>query len=412
MTLFPPADGPAGLRAAAGRRLLPRAGRRARRPARRPAARGGRAGRDLGQHPPRRAGRWPPPSPTGRRGCCRASAWSPSSPTTRSAPLDLPAAGPGAAPQARARAAGRAALAAAEPRPRRRHRRLRPRRQPRRAARRDAGRGRRPRAPSPRVDAAEHAAHWQRSLRFLDAASPTTSPPPARPTGQGRMRAVAEALAAAWARGAAGASGDRRRLDRLARRDARLHGRGRAAAAGRAGAARASTPACRGGLGAARRRRRRRRRPSAARLPRGSPTRSASTPRAVPRLAPGARRPRPARNALVSLALRPAPVTDQWRTEGAALAGTPRRRPAPASTWVEAPDPRAEALAIALALREAAETGARAALVTPDRDARPPRHRRARPLGADPRRQRRPAAGADPARRAAAPARRAARRAR
>ena len=76
--------------------------------------------------------------------------------------------------------------------------------------------------------------------------------------------------------------------------------------------------------------------------------------------------PAPARNALVSLALRPAPVTDQWLTEGAALAGS--LAPACASlTWVEAPDQRAEALAIALALREAAETGTRAALVTPDR---------------------------------------------
>ncbi|WP_297970142.1 double-strand break repair protein AddB, partial [uncultured Amaricoccus sp.] len=74
----------------------------------------------------------------------------------------------------------------------------------------------------------------------------------------------------------------------------------------------------------------------------------------------------PERNALVSLALRPAPVTDQWQAEGAALAG--RLAPALASlTWVEAPDQRAEALAIALALREAAETGTRAALVTPDR---------------------------------------------
>ncbi len=48
------------------------------------------------------------------------------------------------------------------------------------------------------VDAAEHAAHWQRSLRFLEliagylaATGPTE--------GQGRMRAAADALAAAWA---------------------------------------------------------------------------------------------------------------------------------------------------------------------------------------------------------------------
>ena len=86
------------------------------------------------------------------------------------------------------------------------------------------------------------------------------------------------------------------------------------------------------------------------------------------RCRPGTRRapPAPARNALVSLALRPAPVTDQWRSEGGG-AGRLARAAAAGLTWVEAPDPRAEALAIALALREAAETGTRAALVTPDR---------------------------------------------
>ncbi|MGR3757014.1 MAG: double-strand break repair protein AddB [Tranquillimonas sp.] len=71
------------------------------------------------------------------------------------------------------------------------------------------------------------------------------------------------------------------------------------------------------------------------------------------------------RNALVSLALRPAPVTDQWLTEG-------RRMPdlveaTEGLSLVEAPDPRREALAIALCLREAAEAGRTAALITPDR---------------------------------------------
>lgn len=75
--------------------------------------------------------------------------------------------------------------------------------------------------------------------------------------------------------------------------------------------------------------------------------------------------PDPARNRLVSLALRPAPVTDRWRAEGPGLGDL---RPAAAGvTLVEAPSPRAEALAIALRLRRAAETGERAALVTPDR---------------------------------------------
>lgn len=73
-----------------------------------------------------------------------------------------------------------------------------------------------------------------------------------------------------------------------------------------------------------------------------------------------------ARNALVSLALRPAPVTDQWRVEGAnfheidtASAGL---------TLIEAPSPRIEALTIALALRKAAADGKQAALITPDRN--------------------------------------------
>ncbi len=73
----------------------------------------------------------------------------------------------------------------------------------------------------------------------------------------------------------------------------------------------------------------------------------------------------PARNRLVSLALRPAPVTDAWMSEGPNLTDM---RPAMENvTLVEAQSPRAEALAIALRLRQAAETGQTAALITPDR---------------------------------------------
>ncbi|WP_126975205.1 double-strand break repair protein AddB [Frigidibacter oleivorans] len=75
--------------------------------------------------------------------------------------------------------------------------------------------------------------------------------------------------------------------------------------------------------------------------------------------------PSPARNALVSLALRPAPVTDQWLVEGAAL--PPLAEAAGRMTLIEAPNPRAEALAVALRLRQAVEEGTRAALITPDR---------------------------------------------
>jgi ATP-dependent helicase/nuclease subunit B len=73
-----------------------------------------------------------------------------------------------------------------------------------------------------------------------------------------------------------------------------------------------------------------------------------------------------ARNKLVSLALRPAPVTDQWMTEGQGLGdlGAAASR----LSLIEAPTPRAEAMAIALCLREAVERGQRAALITPDRD--------------------------------------------
>lgn len=75
--------------------------------------------------------------------------------------------------------------------------------------------------------------------------------------------------------------------------------------------------------------------------------------------------PAPARNRLISLALRPAPVTDAWMTEGPDLSDLPQATAD--MTLIEAPSPRAEALAIALRLRQAAETGQTAALITPDR---------------------------------------------
>ncbi|GAW35716.1 PD-(D/E)XK nuclease superfamily protein [Roseovarius sp. A-2] len=75
--------------------------------------------------------------------------------------------------------------------------------------------------------------------------------------------------------------------------------------------------------------------------------------------------PHPARNALVSLALRPAPVTDQWLRDG------PNLRDIGLSmadvTLIEAQSTRTEALAIAMRLRQAAEDGQTAALITPDR---------------------------------------------
>lgn len=73
----------------------------------------------------------------------------------------------------------------------------------------------------------------------------------------------------------------------------------------------------------------------------------------------------PDRNRLVSLALRPAPVTDAWMSEGPMLRGLDAATQD--LTLVEAPSPRAEALAIALRLRQAAQDGQTAALISPDR---------------------------------------------
>lgn len=88
-------------------------------------------------------------------------------------------------------------------------------------------------------------------------------------------------------------------------------------------------------------------------------------PASVPRWTDGGA-PVPARRRLISLALRPAPVTDQWLTLGPPMA--PDLGAAMADiAMIDAPDPRAEAVAIAVCLREAAQAGQRAALITPDR---------------------------------------------
>jgi len=80
---------------------------------------------------------------------------------------------------------------------------------------------------------------------------------------------------------------------------------------------------------------------------------------------PGSDAPDPARNKVVSLSLRPAPVTDQWLSEGPQL---PNLVAATGNlTFVEAESPRQEAETIALRLRQAAQDGITAALITPDR---------------------------------------------
>lgn len=75
--------------------------------------------------------------------------------------------------------------------------------------------------------------------------------------------------------------------------------------------------------------------------------------------------PDPARQRFISLALRPAPVTDDWCREGPNLPNlvdTLKNL-----TLLEAQSPREEALCIAMRLRQAAEAGQKAALITQDR---------------------------------------------
>lgn len=71
------------------------------------------------------------------------------------------------------------------------------------------------------------------------------------------------------------------------------------------------------------------------------------------------------RNRLISLSLRPAPVTDQWLTEGPGLGDL--WDATKGITLVEAPSPRAEAEAIALRMRAAIAENLTVALITPDR---------------------------------------------
>ncbi|WP_298840878.1 double-strand break repair protein AddB [uncultured Roseobacter sp.] len=75
--------------------------------------------------------------------------------------------------------------------------------------------------------------------------------------------------------------------------------------------------------------------------------------------------PSEARNALISLSLRPAPVTHAWLSEGPKL--TDIAGACENVTLLRAPTPRLEALTIAMRLCKAAEDGQTAALITPDR---------------------------------------------
>lgn len=213
------------------------------------------------------------------------------------------------------------------------------------------------------VDAGSHAAHWQESLRFLGILVEHAAASPAE--GAGRLRAVADAFAALWAEApparaviVAGSTGSRGATRAFMSAVARLP-QGALVLPGLD----PDLPAvvwrqlCSGAA-------------HAADHPQYGFARLGLVigfdPAAVPSWHAPAVAPAPERNALLSLALRPAPVTDQWRAEGEALAGTLGAAMARV-TWLAAPDLRSEARAVALALREAAAEGRRAALVTPDR---------------------------------------------
>ncbi|WP_133485201.1 double-strand break repair protein AddB [Aliiroseovarius marinus] len=74
----------------------------------------------------------------------------------------------------------------------------------------------------------------------------------------------------------------------------------------------------------------------------------------------------PERNKLISLALRPAPVTDQWQIEGRQFQNVTKATEG--LTLIEAQRPRDEAQAIAALLRRSVEDRVSVALITPDRN--------------------------------------------
>ena len=208
-----------------------------------------------------------------------------------------------------------------------------------------------------RIDAGDHAQHWARALAFLKIAAGyyLADPPQDR---ESRQRAAAEALAADWARGANLPDGP-------------------VVVAGSTGSHGATRDFMR----------------AVARLPLGAvvlPGYDPDLPQAVwdgldvraedhpqARYAPlraefGApadwlpdTAPDPARNRLISLALRPAPVTDQWIEEGPALG--PLIPATHGLTLIEAAQPAEEAEAIALIVREAVQDGRPVTLIAADR---------------------------------------------
>ncbi|PZO67301.1 MAG: double-strand break repair protein AddB [Paracoccus denitrificans] len=210
------------------------------------------------------------------------------------------------------------------------------------------------------IEAADHAAHWQRALAFLRIAAQfyLTGPPIDR---ESRQRATAECMIADWAEG----------------RDLPT---GQVIVAGSTGSHGATRLVMQAVAGL----------PNGAvvlpgfdfdqpgdvwdRLTHDGPL-AEDHPQA--RYAPfvaqfgtparwtDAAPPDAARNRLFSLALRPAPVTDRWITDGPALGDL---RPATdAITLIEADSPAAEANAIALIIRDAVERGEPVTVMSSDR---------------------------------------------
>ncbi len=212
-----------------------------------------------------------------------------------------------------------------------------------------------------RLDVSNHSRHWERSLKFLQIVAPyfgAESPPDT----EARQRRVVEALAARWAEApprhpviVVGSTGSRGTTQLMLQAVARLP----------QGAV--ILPGFDFDL------------PAADWAALADPLTGEDHPQfrfarlcSSLDLAPAAVRPwvadpapDPARNRVLSLSLRPAPVTDRWLVEGPGLPDLPTAMAQ--VTLIEAPSPRAEALAIALRLRAAAEANRPAALITPDR---------------------------------------------
>ncbi len=204
-----------------------------------------------------------------------------------------------------------------------------------------------------RIDIRDHAAHWQRSLQFLHIAAGFFLTDPPVDAGA-RQRHMAESLAAAWQQG-------------------RDLPDGPVLVAGSTGSHGATRLFLR----------------AVAALPMGAvllPGYDFEQPEAIwddlgeaeedhpqARLAalrdggirPWIETPPNDRNKLISLALRPAPVTDQWIADGPALPDLVA--PTSGLTLIEAEQPQEEAETIAVLIREAVERGQPTRLFAADR---------------------------------------------